>query len=231
MPKVFGEPSPDGGYQIQTVDGQPPHRASPSRAGMSAGRATRSMQPLAMALAGMESNWAESGSCAKVTPPCEATASSPCVPSEPSPERTTPIARSPSSRASELRKTSIGNRWPCGCDGAATRSVPRRSVSSGGHIHLVRLDRLRIDGLLHRHRRRPLQQFAEQRLVRRIHVLDDDIGQAARHEHVRQGLLQRFKAAGGRRHADDADAGRGGGGQGSASICFFHAQVSVGGVS
>ena len=26
MPNVFVEPSPDGGYQIETTDGHPPHR-------------------------------------------------------------------------------------------------------------------------------------------------------------------------------------------------------------
>ncbi len=48
------------------------------------------------------------GSWAKVTPPADLIAASPWAPSEAAPERTTPIARSPASAASERRKASIG---------------------------------------------------------------------------------------------------------------------------
>jgi hypothetical protein len=40
------------------------------RSGMSAGKAMMSTQPAAMALLGMESNCADSGCCASVSPPC-----------------------------------------------------------------------------------------------------------------------------------------------------------------
>jgi len=45
-----------------------------------------------IALAGIESNCADSGCCARVRPPCDLMACSPSVPSDPMPDSTTPIS-------------------------------------------------------------------------------------------------------------------------------------------
>ena len=60
---------------------------------MSSGESTKSTQPAATALRGIESYRAES-SCANVIPPSALMASRPSVPSVAVPERITPIARS-----------------------------------------------------------------------------------------------------------------------------------------
>ena len=62
---------------------------------MSVGSATMSAQLAAMALRGIESNCADEGSCTMVRPPTAFSASSPCVPSDPMPDSTTPIADAP----------------------------------------------------------------------------------------------------------------------------------------
>ena len=71
------------------------------------GESTRSTQPAATALRGIESYLAES-SCAKVIPPSALIASNPSVPSLAVPDSTTPMARSRWSCASDSKKESIG---------------------------------------------------------------------------------------------------------------------------
>ena len=82
---------------------------------MFSGERTKSTQPAATALRGIESYLADS-SCAKVIPPSALIASSPSVPSVAVPERITPMARSRWSCASDSKKESI--EWcaprPCG---------------------------------------------------------------------------------------------------------------------
>ena len=67
------------------------------------GESTKSTQPAATALRGIESYLADS-SCAKVIPPSALMASSPSVPSVAVPERITPMARSRWSCASDSKK-------------------------------------------------------------------------------------------------------------------------------
>ena len=73
---------------------------------ISAGESTKSTQPAATALRGIESYRAES-SCAKVIPPSALIASSPSVPSVAVPDSTTPMARSRWSCASDSKKESM----------------------------------------------------------------------------------------------------------------------------
>ncbi len=75
---------------------------------MASGGRTKSTQPAATALRGMPSYLADFSSCAKVMPPADLMASSPRVPSDAVPDRTTPIARLPASSAREPKKWSIG---------------------------------------------------------------------------------------------------------------------------
>jgi hypothetical protein len=68
------------------------------------GGSTKSTQPAPMALRGMLSYFDEPSSCANVRPPASLIAFSPFVPSEPAPERITPMALAPWSAASDWRK-------------------------------------------------------------------------------------------------------------------------------
>jgi hypothetical protein len=63
-------------------------------AGNSSTGATMSASPASMALRGMESNLADTGSCTSTTPAFSLMARRPSVPSEPMPERITPMLRS-----------------------------------------------------------------------------------------------------------------------------------------
>jgi hypothetical protein len=75
---------------------------------MFTGVPTVSTAPDEMALRGMPSYCAVFGSCANVTPPAALMACRPFVPSDAIPERTTPIALSVLSWASESKKKSMG---------------------------------------------------------------------------------------------------------------------------
>gem|GEM_PF-3431982 len=86
------------------------------------GESTKSTHPAAIALAGIAVYFADFSSCANVTPPAAFTACKPRVPSEPLPERMTPMALSASSSASDSRKWSIGM-W-------TSRSVLRGAIFS-----------------------------------------------------------------------------------------------------
>ncbi len=88
----------------------------------------QSTVPSAIALRGMLSVRASSGSWAMVTPPCSLMARSPTAPSLPAPERMMPMAASPCSSASEQRKASI-DAWR-GWRGPLSRSVRPSSRSS-----------------------------------------------------------------------------------------------------
>ena len=71
---------------------------------MRSGGRTRSTQPVSMALRGMPSNLAVSGSWAKVNPPASLMAFMPADPSEAVPDKTTPTACDPRLLTSEERK-------------------------------------------------------------------------------------------------------------------------------
>ena len=90
------------------LDNALPERTWHSHIGMAPGGATKSATPAVMALRGIESNLAELGSCASVTPPASWIARRPAVPSVPMPENTTPAAAWPFSAARVRKKESIG---------------------------------------------------------------------------------------------------------------------------
>ena len=94
--------------------------------GSSSTGATTSASPASMALRGMPSNLAEAGSCTKTTPAFSLMARRPSVPSEPMPERITPMLRSCRSSARERKKKSIGRRRPRGATGSSRCSTPCR---------------------------------------------------------------------------------------------------------
>ena len=83
------------------------HRRATSRA-ISFGRKTNPTHRVSMALMGMLGKRADPGYCASVAPPACLRACMPRAPSEPSPERTTPIALWPRSFASEVNRISPG---------------------------------------------------------------------------------------------------------------------------
>ena len=129
--------------------------------------ATKSASPASMALLGMLSNLAEAGSCTKVTPPFSLMARRPSVPSEPIPDRMTPMLRSCWSSARERKKKSIGRRRPCG---AMRSSRCRHPVEDGhvfvrrDHIDAVRLNRGAILDLKDLHGGGALEQFRHELL-------------------------------------------------------------------
>ena len=79
-----------------------------SRVAISSGGRTRSIAPLAIALCGMPACWADCSSWANVRPPAALISEMPSVPSDPVPERITPIADGPCTAASDRRKWSTG---------------------------------------------------------------------------------------------------------------------------
>jgi hypothetical protein len=105
----------------------------PSSLAMSSGFSTKSTQPAAIALRGMESYRADS-SCANVIPPSALMASNPSVPSVAVPDRITPIARPPWSCASDSRKMSIERFGPDAFGRGSSRNVAFAMVRllSGG---------------------------------------------------------------------------------------------------
>ncbi len=94
--------------------------------GSSSAGATTSASPASMALRGMPSNLADSGAWTKTTPAFSLIARRPSVPSEPIPERMTPMLLSCQSSARERKKKSIGRRSPRGAAGSSRCSVPWR---------------------------------------------------------------------------------------------------------
>ena len=111
-------------------------RSRPIRATSSARRATgRTMStwPVAMALRGIPSNAASSGSWANVSPPCSRTACTPSDPSEPVPERTTAMASLLWCSASARRKPSIGMGGRAASRGKSRSTAPETvNDASGG---------------------------------------------------------------------------------------------------
>jgi hypothetical protein len=72
-------------------------------------------------------------------------------------------------------------------------------------VHAVALDLLAVLDLDHGHRRRALEQLHHRALVRRVEVLDDDVGHPAVGRHVLEELLERLEPAGRRADADDGE--------------------------
>ena len=163
-----------------------------------------------MALRGMPSYSADSGSCAIAMPPSPLIARRPSVPSLPVPESTMQMARSCWSWASERKKKSIGRRRPRGAAGSEQlqRAVHERHVlvgrddvgAVGPHLHAV-LD------LVDLHAGEPLDQVEQQALV---------VGGEVLHEHERHAALavgghggeerlEGRQAAGGGADADDRE--------------------------
>ena len=107
------------------------------------------------------------------------------------------------------------------------------------HIDALRLNPGAVLDLHHLHAGGALQQLGHDALVRRVEVLDDDIGHAAAWRHVAQEQFQRLQPPGGGADADDgkgAGRRRGGGGRrrfagargGFLEAAFFHShQCSV----
>jgi hypothetical protein len=94
-----------------------------SRDGRAAGGAMLSGVTAAMALFGMESYFAEAGSCTSTIPFAFLIAVMPREPSLPIPERMMPMLLSCRFSAREVKKVSIGSGVPCGSSRAKSRSV------------------------------------------------------------------------------------------------------------
>ena len=174
--------------------------------GSSSAGATRSASPASMALLGMLSNLAEAGSCTSANPAFSLMARSPIVPSEPMPERMTPML---------CILPVLGQGAEEKIDGETQAAGSRRleqvqhAVQNGhvlvgwDHIDAVRLDPHPVLDLEYLHPGGALEQFGHDPLVGRVQVLDDDKGHAAVFGHMPQELLQRLQPAGRGADADD----------------------------
>ena len=184
-----------------------PYLASIS--GIFATGSTRSTAPVMIALRGMPSYSASSGSCAMTSPPFSLTAFSPRLPSPPVPERITQIARSPSSSANERRKKSNGRRapWRSARFREAQRAVADREIGTRrNEIDMLALERHPVRRLLYFHRRMAGQQIDHHARMRRIEMLDQNEGHAgAGRERVEQ-PADSIKAAGRGAEPDDREA-------------------------
>ena len=137
---------------------------------MFSGLRTKSTQPAATALRGIESYLADS-SCAKVMPPSALIASSPSVPSVAVPERITPIARSRWSCASDSKKASIGWCAPRSCGRGFNFKTPFDDAQirvGRNDINVIGLDPQIVGDLLHRHRSGPRQKLCQRAFMLRI---------------------------------------------------------------
>jgi len=149
--------------------------------GNSSTRATMSANPASTALRGMASNLAVAGSCTSATPAFSLMARRPSVPSEPMPERITPMLCSCRSCARERRKNQSA--------GAARGAPPARASAErragwtclcwADDIDAVRPHLGAILDLEDFHAGGPLQQFRHDPLMRRVQVLDNHKRHAA----------------------------------------------------
>ena len=92
--------------------------------------ATTSTNPVSIALLGMPSNLAVSGSCTNTAPSLSLIVRNPDLPSDPMPERITTILSSFLSAAKERKKQSIGNCKPSGLTRSNKSSIPFKIVRS-----------------------------------------------------------------------------------------------------
>ena len=104
---------------------------STNLAAISCGDRTWSMQPVAVAASGMPGCCAVV-SCAKVAAPAARKARTPCAPSAPVPESTTPAAPRPRSCASDSKNASMRRCSPGARGTSLSRPPDIRSSASGG---------------------------------------------------------------------------------------------------
>src|ERR1035438_6640869 len=182
-----------------------------------------------MALRGMPSNLADSGVCTKTAPAFSLMARRPSVPSEPIPERMTPMLCSSWSSASERKKKSIGRRSPRGAAGSSRCSTPCRMDRSRGrnYIDMARFDLHPVLDLDNWHGGASLEQLHQQPLAGQVQVLDDHEGQPTGGRHMAQEEFQRLQSPGGSADADDGKSVMGVGrdvrGGRGAGFCFGEA--------
>lgn len=124
----------------------------------------------------------------------------PIVPSEPLPERMTPMLRACRYSDRERRKKSMGRRKPRGVVGSNRCSTLCRmdiSLLGGDDVDAVLLDLHPVPDLNNLHPGGKLQEFGHESLVRRVEMVDDDKGHAAALWHVPQELFQSLQSTGG----------------------------------
>ena len=161
-----------------------------------------------MALLGMLSNLAEAGSCTSTTPAFSLMARSPIVPSEPMPERMTPMLALLPVLGQGAEEEIDGETQAAGRRRLEQVQHPVQDghvLVGGDHVDAVRLDPHPVPDLEDLHGGGALEQFGHDPLVGRVQVLDDDKGHAASFRHMPQELLQRLQPAGGGADADNGE--------------------------
>ena len=102
---------------------------------ISFGRNTKPTHPVSMALMGMPGKRADPGYCAKVVPPACLIARMPRAPSEPPPERTTPIALSPCSSVARYREFGPCANAPTTLNRVTVPCFPSERPSERAYVH------------------------------------------------------------------------------------------------
>ena len=149
--------------------------------GIFAAGSTRSTAPVRIALRGMPSNPASSGSCAITSPPFSLIAFSPELPSAPVPERTTQMAREEKFLRQRMQQeierqaravTLLRLRKPQGA------GLDREIGARRNDIEMFALDRHAVGRLTDFHRRMAGKQLHQHAFMGRIEVLDQNGGEA-----------------------------------------------------
>ena len=148
---------------------------------MPSGGRTKSTQPVATAACGMVANFAVAASCANVTPPAALMASTPAEPSEPVPERITPMALLPHWSASGPQEPVDGHvrsrRLRAG--GQLQRAVCDGQIDVCRYdVYMVGFHRHAIGRLTDRHGGGSRQNLGQHAVVIWIEMLNEDDGQA-----------------------------------------------------
>ena len=134
-----------------------------------------------IALRGMPSYSASSGSCAMTSPPFSLTAFSPRLPSAPVPERITQIARCAELLRQRAQEEVEGQARAVALPRFGEPQAPSADREIGtrrNEIDMLALERHPVCCLLHLHRRMAGQQIDHHALVRRIEMLDQNEGHA-----------------------------------------------------
>ena len=172
---------------------------------MPSGGRTKSTQPVATAACGMVANFAVAASCANVTPPAALMASTPAEPSEPVPERITPMALLPHSSASGPQEAVDGH---VRSRRLRARGQFQRPVCDGQidvcryDVYVVGFHRHAIGRLADRHGGGSRQNLGQHAVVIWIEMLNEYDGKAGVGGQIGEQELEDFQSARGGANAD-----------------------------
>ena len=150
-----------------------------SSAAIRLGGRTKSTAPAEIALIGMAGHSAVLGSCAKVTPPSALISLSPTVPSDPLPERITPMAALPFPRQSGIKFVDrmVRSRSPLARNKLQCAAPDDHALVGRDYIYVVRLHRDSVGNLEDRHSGRFGEKLRQRTGVLGVEMLDQNEGE------------------------------------------------------